>query len=138
MARKQPPWLARFHEEVWTNGNEASIDLALTPDCVVHHQSRWHTHEGVAAFKRFHRSVTAALEDFRVTIHDTIENGNKVAVHWTITSLLRRTAGAAAGRRNRIKVSGMTIAHRRRGRIAEACDVRDAAEVKSRVNATRA
>jgi steroid delta-isomerase-like uncharacterized protein len=78
--------MRRWFEEVWNQRNESAIEAMLTPDCRVHGLGGGDAAMiGPEGFKTFYRSFCGAFPDLRVTVDDTIAEGDKVAIRWTAT-----------------------------------------------------
>jgi steroid delta-isomerase-like uncharacterized protein len=76
----------RWFEEVWNQRKESAIEAMLIPGCRAHGLGGGvATLIGPEGFKTFHRSFCGAFPDLRVTVHDTIAEGDRVAIRWTAT-----------------------------------------------------
>jgi steroid delta-isomerase-like uncharacterized protein len=86
MSEANKQLLHRWFEEVWNQRRESSIDAMLTPECRVYGLGNGDEEMiGPEGFKTFHRSFCEAFPDLHVTVNDTIAEGNKIAVRWTVT-----------------------------------------------------
>ncbi|GAB5389443.1 MAG: hypothetical protein Alpg2KO_24110 [Alphaproteobacteria bacterium] len=82
--------IKRWFDCVWNGGDACSVESFLAPDCV---------HEGILPtpvtgpkeFRAFHKGINDAVADVTITIEDMIEDGDKVAGHFTVTGTHRKT-----------------------------------------------
>jgi steroid delta-isomerase-like uncharacterized protein len=111
----------RWFEEVWNQRNESAIEAMLTPGCRAHGLGGSDAALiGPEGFKTFHRSFCQAFPDLRVTVHDTIAEGDRVAIRWTatMTHLGDGLGFPASGRK--VSLEGSTIVNIRGGKMDEA------------------
>lgn len=86
MSEENKQLARRWFEEVWNRQREEAIDEMFAaggkahgfpePDSVL---------VGPEKFKEVHRVFLGAFPDLRVTVHDVVAEGDKVAVFWTAT-----------------------------------------------------
>src|SRR5260370_37501728 len=71
----------RWFEEVWTQGREDTIDELLAPDVIVYGlgESEPPVH-GPPGFKVFFRTMRSSFTNLRITIEDSIAEGDRAAV----------------------------------------------------------
>jgi hypothetical protein len=112
----------RWFQEVWVKGREDAIAEIMAPDAILHHEASGRTYRGPAGFRRLHRPVIAAVEDIRCDIHQSVEQGDTIALRWTFSALPRRRPGGRAGRRKRLVVPIATIVRVKDGMFVEAWD----------------
>jgi steroid delta-isomerase-like uncharacterized protein len=118
--------MRHFFDEVWNKKNEAAVDEVLAPDCVGYGLSDPDAVlHGPEEFKAIYRVFIGAFPDVRVTVHDVIAAGDRVAVRW---STLGTHLGPLLGfppTGKAISLDGATIGVIRGGRIAEAWNMTD-------------
>jgi steroid delta-isomerase-like uncharacterized protein len=109
----------RWFEEVWNQHKESAIDDLLTPDCRAHGLGGDAALIGPEGFKTFHRSFCGAFPDLHVTVHDTIAEGDRVAIRWTatMTHLGDGLGFPASGKK--VSMDGSTIVAIKDGKIDE-------------------
>jgi steroid delta-isomerase-like uncharacterized protein len=73
----------RFAEETWGKRNLAAVDELATSDLVVSYPILPEVVRGREAFKQLLTQFHAAFPDIRVTIEDSIAEGEQVVVRWT-------------------------------------------------------
>ena len=74
----------RFYEDVMNRGDLAAIDEMLTADFVDHEEGPPGTPEGIEGVKFFVTTFREAFPDLQVTIEDTIESGDRLAIRATM------------------------------------------------------
>jgi steroid delta-isomerase-like uncharacterized protein len=74
----------RFYEDVMTRGDLAAVDELLTADFVDHEEGPPGTPEGIEGVKFFVTTFREAFPDLQVTIEDTIESGDRLAIRATM------------------------------------------------------
>ena len=108
----------RWFEEVWNARRREAIAELLTPDAVLHESDSETI--GPEGFYPFYDRLQATLSDIHVTVHETLVEGDKLALRWTCTG--HHTGGGlgipATGRP--IHVTGLSIMRVENGRLAEA------------------
>lgn len=79
--------MQRWFEEVWNQGKESTIDELFRPQRQAHGlPTPDSTLIGPEAFKAFHRQFQNAFGNLHVEIRDILAEGNRVALHWTLTA----------------------------------------------------
>ena len=78
----------RFIEEVYHQGNMGAFDEVIAENCVIHLNEK--TAESLETAKRQIRMITSMYRDIRVTIDDTIAEGDLVAMRTTFKGIFRR------------------------------------------------
>lgn len=105
-----------WFNEVWNDGNEATIDRLMMPEAVYHGLPA--PVVGPAQFKPFFRAFRQAFPDIRVQVLQTICEGDTIACRCAVTGTHRGPGmGEATGRP--IRFEGMAMAVIRDGRIHE-------------------
>ena len=74
----------RFYEDVMNRGDLAAIDELLTADFVDHEEGPPGSPEGIEGVKFFVTTFREAFPDLQVTIEDTIESGDRLAIRATM------------------------------------------------------
>ena len=85
-AMSEPNVLYRWFEEVWNKGRETAVDELASPDVIAHGivDDQGNELVGRDAFKAFWRQFRNAFPDVHVDVHDTLVDGEKVAVRRTV------------------------------------------------------
>jgi len=122
MPSKNAALMHRWFDEVWVQGKTAAMEGYLAPGCVLHHLSQGRKYRGLAGFHRLHREYSGAFGKIRCTIHETIEQDDRIAVRWTFSGVPTAPARGATGRRKRVAMPVTTIVRLKGGRMVEAWD----------------
>ena len=125
----------RWFDEVWTQGRAEVIDELLAPDTPAHGNADEHGRalQSNDDFKRMYEAFRGALSDIKVTIHETIAEGDKVAIYCTVRA---RHSGDSLGIKatgKPIEYTGMTMARIKNGKIVEAWNSFDFLELYKQV-----
>jgi predicted ester cyclase len=112
-------FMHRWFEEVWNNKNEAAIEemfdeggvgYGLGPENIV----------GPEQFKVFHRAFVAAYPDLRVTVQDSVVEGDKIAVRCKVTGSHNGDGIGVSPTNQPVEFTGMVIVRVKDGKIVEA------------------
>ena len=109
----------RWFEEVWNNGNLDAVDELMTPDAAMHGLGDGAGVSGSEAFKAFATRLRSAFPDMRVTVVDTVEEGDLIASRWTVTMTHTGDQLGIAPTGKRVGVTGMSMARLRDGKMVE-------------------
>jgi steroid delta-isomerase-like uncharacterized protein len=107
----------RWFEDVWNNGNRAAIAEMLAPDAVLHEGDI--DSVGPAGFYEFYDRLNAAFSDIRVTVHDTVAEGDKVCARWTCRCKHTGDALGMPATHKTIQVTGISIMRIANGQMVE-------------------
>ncbi len=115
-------FIHRWFEEVWTKGRMEAIEEMCLSDAIGHGQAQHKVDIGLVEFKQFARDLRTAFPDIRITIHDTLAQGNKIVARWSakMTHSAPFLGFAATGRK--AEVTGTSIQRIVDGKIAEGWD----------------
>ncbi len=75
---------ARWFQEVWNKGRRDAIAEMLAPHGVIHDGGV--DSVGPEGFYPFFDLLNSALSELRVTVHDTIAEGDRACVRWSCTA----------------------------------------------------
>jgi predicted SnoaL-like aldol condensation-catalyzing enzyme len=70
-------FIHRWFEEVWNKGRMEAIEEMCLPDAIGHGQAQHNLDMGLVEFKQFARDLRTAFPDIRITIHETLAQGDK-------------------------------------------------------------
>lgn len=116
----------RFFEEVWNGKNDAVVEEFLAPDCIAYGlpdpDAVLH---GPEEFKTVLRMFLGAFPDVKITVHEVIAAGDRVAARWTSlgTHLGDHLGFPPTGKS--VTLDGATIGIIRGGLIAHAWNMMD-------------
>ena len=120
MSRENVALIHRWFEEVWNKGRAEAIDEMFAEDGVAHGLGDQGAKLiGPAGFKPFFETFRGAFPNIKVTIEDTVSEGDKVAARWVgrMTHQGDHLGFAATGRQ--AEITGMSIVRIRDGKIVE-------------------
>ena len=121
MSQENKALIRRWFEEIWNQGNEATIDELLDPEAKV--QGLDHPEgagkSGPEAFKPFHRAFRNAFPDIHITLHEIIAEGDMVATRFTATGTHASDDLGIPATNRKIEVSGMSMGRIEGGKLVE-------------------
>lgn len=126
MSEANKQLISRWFEEVWNQRSEAAIEAMLSRDAEVHGLPEPDSVlKGPEEFKTLHRAFCEAFPDMHVTVDDTITEGDRAAVRWSVemTHTGDGLGFPASGKRARVK--GMSIVTIKGGKIEEGWNYAD-------------
>ncbi|MFI5070219.1 MAG: ester cyclase [Terriglobales bacterium] len=115
-------FIHRWFDEVWNKGRMEAIDELCRPDAIGHGQAQHKVDIGLVEFKQFARDLRTAFPDIRITIHETLAQGDKVVARWSakLTHSGSFLGFAPTGRE--AQITGTSIQRIVDGKIAEGWD----------------
>ncbi len=115
--------IRQWFEEVWNRGHEATIDAMCSKDAIGYGQAQHGTAiRGPQHFKQFWRNFRAGFSNIHVEFHDTVEQGDRVVLRWTMTMLHSGNFLGIPPTNKKITVNGISIQRFANGKIIEAWD----------------
>ena len=110
-----------WFDSLWNRGEEDTIDRLLAPHAVVHGlpAPETETLRGRAAFKPFYDAFRGMFPDVKVTIEETIAQGEMVAAHCRVTGHYDGTAGGGAAKGKPVDFWGICTVKVVNGKIVE-------------------
>jgi steroid delta-isomerase-like uncharacterized protein len=122
MSSQNSELIRRWFEQVWNQGRLEAIDQMSHPHTRGYGQAEHGRQIDMNEFKQLWHNLRAAFPDIRVTIHDTVEQGDKVAARWTanMTHQGNFLGFAASGRT--ASITGISFQRIEDGKIIEGWD----------------
>jgi predicted ester cyclase len=105
--------------ELFAQANLALIDELLAPDFVSYDPSGQVGARGREAFKQWLRWYLASFTDAEWTLHDILEDGEKVVVRYSGLTTYRGGLFDLPSQQQRVKEMGVLIFRIREGKVAE-------------------
>jgi steroid delta-isomerase-like uncharacterized protein len=105
--------------EVWAAGGLHIVDELASPDIIVSYPAYPQPIRGAEAFKTFLAEFFVGLPDVTVTIDDTLAEGDKVAVRWTIRGTHKGTLLGFPATGRPVQISGITFYRITGGKVVE-------------------
>jgi steroid delta-isomerase-like uncharacterized protein len=115
--------MRRWFQEVWNEGKTETIHELLAPDAVAIGQLEDRKElRGAADFVTFVKTLRSAFPDVKMTVEDVFGVQDKVVLRWsgTMTHSGNQLGMPASGKV--VRVTGITIARIRDGKIVEGWD----------------
>jgi steroid delta-isomerase-like uncharacterized protein len=119
MSPRTDTFVHRWFEQVWNQGSVDAIDAMMAPDAPMHGLSDGAGVIGTEKFKGFHRQLRGAFPDIRVTVVDTVQEGDMIVARWTATMTHEGDDLGVAATHKRVGVTGMSMARVRDGVMVE-------------------
>jgi steroid delta-isomerase-like uncharacterized protein len=110
----------RWFEDVWNAKRTETVDELMSAGAVGHMEGG--DVRGREDFKAARKELLTAFPDIRVTVEDTIADGDKVAVRWSAAGTHRGTALGLEATNQPVKFRGITWLVIRNGWIMEGWD----------------
>ena len=122
MAEQKETLLHRWFEEVWNKGRAEAIDEMFACEGVAHGLADQEGKElcGPEGYKPFFESFRSAFPDIRITVEDTVTEGDKIAARCRVEGTHRGEGLGIAATGKRVEFTGMAIIRVREGKIVEA------------------
>ena len=130
-------FIHRWFDEVWNNKNEAAIDEMFAEDGIANglNDAAGNPLRGPEGFKTLHRSFISAYPDLKITVLDTVVDGDKIAARCKVSGTHNGDGIGVAATGQPIEFTGMTIVHIKDGKIVEAWNEFDFMKMYSQVGA---
>lgn len=122
MAEENEAFMRRWFEEVWNKQSEEAIDRMCAADVVANGltDAEGRTIRGVEAYKNLFRTFISAYPDLKITVEDTVSEGDKIAARCRVTATHTGEGLGIAPTNQAIEFTGITIVRVEDGRIVEA------------------
>ncbi|MGH9720188.1 MAG: ester cyclase [Bryobacteraceae bacterium] len=123
MSQQNKALAHRWFEEVWNRGREETIHELLAPDAIAHSLSEPGVDaRGEGDFLQFFLMMRGAFPDLKITIEDTIAEGDKVVLRWNALMTHTGEGMGVAPTHERMTITGIHIARFAGGKLVEAWD----------------
>jgi steroid delta-isomerase-like uncharacterized protein len=110
----------RWFDEVWNKGRMESIDELFAADGIAYGLGEAGKDvQGAQEFKPFVQRIRGAFPDIRITVGDTISEGDKIAARFSATMTHTGDDLRFPATGGRVAVSGMSFTRIRNGQIVE-------------------
>jgi predicted ester cyclase len=137
MADEYKTFLHRWFEEVWNQKSEAAIDELFDADGIANGLSdaEGNPLRGPEGFKTLHRAFLSAYPDLKITVEDTLVEGDKISARCTIRGTHSGEGLGVAATNQPVEFTGLCIVKLRDGKIVEAWNEFDFIKMYSQVGA---
>ncbi len=115
-------FIRRWFDEVWNKGRLEAIDELCRPDVIGHGQAQHKVDVGLVEFKQFARDLRTGFPDIRITIHETLAQGDKIVARWSARMTHSGSFLGFAPTGREAQITGTSIQRIVDGKIAEGWD----------------
>jgi steroid delta-isomerase-like uncharacterized protein len=122
MALENSQLIRRWFDQVWNQGRADVIDQMSHPQTKGYGQAEHGRQIDMDEFKKLWSGLRSAFPDIHVTIHDTIEQGEKVAARWTATMTHKGEFLGFAPTGRTATITGISLQRWENGKIMEGWD----------------
>lgn len=120
MSESSRQLIHRWYEEVWNKQSEEAIDEMFAPDGKCYGIPEPDSVlVGPEGFKTVHRTFLAAFPDIRLTVHDIICEGDRVAVTWVANMTHLGDSLGFAPTFQKVSLEGCSVLSLRNGQILD-------------------
>ena len=119
MSTKDNKAIAHRFAQVWSAGCLHIVDELAAPDIVVSYPMPPEPIRGTEAFKVFLTELIAGLPDVKVTVDDTIAEGDQVACRWTWRGTHKEPLFGFPPTGKPVQISGFTFYRIAGGKVVE-------------------
>jgi steroid delta-isomerase-like uncharacterized protein len=120
MSQANKDLVHRWFEEVWNQGREDTIQELFAANGIGHGLGEGEaTVHGPAEFKTFARNLRGSLPDVRISVEDTVAEGDRVAVRVLLTGSHTGHGLGVAPTGRKVSVAGVIIVRISGGQIVE-------------------
>jgi len=109
----------RFTDECWNGGDVGLVPELVAEDCRHHDRVFPYMAPGPASLQRLIERVRRAFPDVKITILETIGEGDQVKVRWNATATQAAEFLGIAGKRRFASIPGTSIYRIEGGKIVE-------------------
>lgn len=106
----------RWHLEAVQEGKLDVADEILTPECVIHANAT--EVRGLAGAKHLAAALHTAFSDLRITHHEALVAGDRVAIRWTSDGTHDGDYFGVPASGRRVHLEGLDLFHMQGGKIA--------------------
>ncbi len=137
MAEEYETLMHRWFEEVWNKGREEAIDEMLAEDCIGYGlpTETGEPIRGREEFKQFYRNFRQAFPHTRVTIGETVSDGEKISSVCHVSALHEGRGIGVEPTNRQVEFSGIVLVKIRDGKIIESWNSFDFMKMYSDVGA---
>jgi predicted ester cyclase len=137
MAEEYETFLHRWFEEVWNKKSEAAIDEMCAEDVIANGltDAEGNTIRGIEAYKNLFRTFLAAYPDIKITVEDTVSEGDKIAARCRVSATHAGEGLRIAPTNQPVEFTGLAIVKIKDGKIVEAWNEFDFMKMYSQVGA---
>ena len=111
-----------WFEQVWNQRNLNAADQLAAADCRAYGHAPNDQPIGIPQFKEFAHSVLAAFPDIKVSVEETVSEGDRSVIRWRAEMTHAGEFAGVAPTGKKVTVRGISVMRFDGGKIAEAWD----------------
>lgn len=111
--------LRRLYDDVWNDGNPATAHELVDDDYLIHDRDLSEELRGPELYLALAEQTRAIFPDATFTIADTVAEGSKVALHWTMTGTHEGTVFGLEPTGERVRLEAIELNRFEAGALAE-------------------
>ena len=137
MPEEYETFMHRWFEEVWNQKSEEAIDRMCSEDVVANGltDDAGNAIRGIEAYKNLFRAFVSAYPNLKITVEDTISEGDKIAARCTIRAMHESEGIGVAPTNQPVEFTGIAMVRIKDGKIVEAWNEFDFMKMYSQVGA---
>jgi steroid delta-isomerase-like uncharacterized protein len=137
MSEGNETFIHRWFEEVWNKQSEDAIDQMCAEDVVAYglNDAEGNTIRGIEAYKTLFRTFVSAYPNLKITVEDTVSEGDKIAARCRVSATHAGEGLGVAPTQQPVEFTGMTIVRIKDDKIIEAWNEFDFMKMYSQVGA---
>ena len=137
MAEEYENFMQRWFEEVWNRQREDAIDEMCDENVVANGltDAEGNTIRGIEAYKTSFRTFISAYPNMKITVEDTITEGDKIAARCRVSATHEGAGLGVAPTNQPVEFTGMTMVRIKDGKIVEAWNEFDFMKMYSQLGA---
>ena len=137
MPEEYETFMHRWFEEVWNQKSEEAIDRMCSEDVVANGltDDAGNAIRGIEAYKNLFRAFVSAYPNLKITVEDTISEGDKIAARCTIRAMHEGEGIGVAPTNQPVEFTGIAMVRIKDGKIVEAWNEFDFMKMYSQVGA---
>lgn len=109
----------RLIEEVWNNRRLDVVNELIASTHINHDPNTPDLGSGPEGYKRLVTLYTTAFPDLRLTIEDTISEGDKLVISWSVSGTHKGDLRGTPPTNKKMSVEGITISRHANGKILD-------------------
>jgi steroid delta-isomerase-like uncharacterized protein len=119
MSENNKAIVRRLIEEFWNKGNQSLADQFFAPNYTHHDASTPDFGQGPEGERKRATLYRTAFPDLRLTVEDTIAEGETVMTRWSCRGTHKGELGGIAPTGKQVTISGVTIVRFSNGKMVE-------------------
>ena len=130
-------FMHRWFEEVWNKQSETAIDEMCAEDVIAYGltDAEGNPIRGREGFKELHRAFVSAYPNIKITVEDTVAEGDKIAARCRVSATHTGEGLGVAPTDQPVEFTGMIIVRVKDDKIVEAWNEFDFMKMYSQVGA---